>query len=196
MSAFEIRAKYDRDTICVYQAYAKNIAGPAVANQKFSAPFSFNRMTWIKPSFLWLMARSNWARKAGQEHILQIEISRSGWEQALAAGVLTSPAKSVYSDPDLWRRDFENAHVHIQWDPERSLRGEKLSAWSIQVGLSRHVIHEYNDQWIRKIHDLTPLVHKIAQLRKDGKHKEAKRLLPEERVYPLDAKISARIAGA
>jgi len=52
---FEIRADFDRETIVVYQAFSPNLAGPALANQKFVAPFSFTRMTWIKPSFLWLM---------------------------------------------------------------------------------------------------------------------------------------------
>ena len=47
----EIRAKYDQNTISIYQAYNKKIADVAVKNQKFVAPFSFNRMTWIKPSF-------------------------------------------------------------------------------------------------------------------------------------------------
>ena len=47
----EIRATFDKETITVYQAYAANIALPAVKKQQFSAPFSFHRMTWLKPSF-------------------------------------------------------------------------------------------------------------------------------------------------
>ncbi len=193
---FEIRADFDRDSIFVYQAYGEDIAGPAIRDGKFSAPFSFRRMTWIKPSYLWLMARSNWGRKPGQEHILGIRISRSGWERALSLGVLTSPAPGVFRKHEEWRRAFDAARVHIQWDPERSLRGEKLSHWSIQVGLSRHVIEEYNDEWIRKIRDLTPLTRKIAALRERGKYKEAKRLLPPEKIYPISDDIAARIRGA
>ncbi|MBL8891477.1 MAG: DUF4291 family protein [Planctomycetaceae bacterium] len=30
------------------------MAEPALKQQRFVAPFSFDRMTWIKPSFLWL----------------------------------------------------------------------------------------------------------------------------------------------
>lgn len=63
----EIRADYDADTIVVYQAYAPAIADAALAAQRFVPPFSFSRMTWIKPSFLWLMHRSNWGRKPGQD---------------------------------------------------------------------------------------------------------------------------------
>src|SRR3954451_23917941 len=79
----EIRADFDRETIVVYQAYGPHIAGPAVAHQKFVAPFSFNRMTWIKPSFLWLMERSGWGTKSGQEVALGVRIKRTGWETAL-----------------------------------------------------------------------------------------------------------------
>lgn len=48
----EIRASYDRDGIVVYQAYSSAIADPALKAQRFVEPFSFGRMTWIKPSFL------------------------------------------------------------------------------------------------------------------------------------------------
>jgi len=81
---YEVRADYDRDTIVVYQAYAPSIAEPAVKQQRFAAPFSFHRMTWIKPSLLWLMRRSNWGRKRGQERTLAIRIKRSGWDKALS----------------------------------------------------------------------------------------------------------------
>ena len=62
----EIRADYDRETIVVYQAYRPEIADPAVEAQRFVPPFSFGRMTWIKPSFLWMMERCGRARKPGQ----------------------------------------------------------------------------------------------------------------------------------
>ena len=66
----EIRADYDRDTIVIYQAYSPAIADAALKAGRFVPPFSFHRMTWIKPSFLWLMHRSNWGQKSGQERVL------------------------------------------------------------------------------------------------------------------------------
>ena len=46
----------------------------AVANQTFlkCKDYSTTRMTWIKPNFLWMMYRSGWAEKKGQENILAI----------------------------------------------------------------------------------------------------------------------------
>ncbi|ANQ51757.1 DUF4291 domain-containing protein [Flammeovirga sp. MY04] len=185
----EIRAEFDSKTITVYQAYNKNIALSAIKYQKFEKPFSFNRMTWIKPSFLWLMERSNWGNKSNQEYILAIKIKRECWEKALSLGVLTDPDKEVYSSGYEWEKQFREAKVHIQWDPERTLKGGKLQERTIQVGISRFLIEEYNSDWINEIVDLTPLVKKMSLLRKAGKYKEVKRFLPKERVYPLDEVI-------
>ena len=104
----EIRADYDRDTIVVYQAYPAAIAEPAIAAQRFVAPFSLTRMTWIKPSFCWLMHRSNGGQKAGQERTLGVRIYRAAWERALALGVLTSPEPAVFRNADEWDRQFRD----------------------------------------------------------------------------------------
>lgn len=51
----QVRAVWDARSITVYQAYGPAIAGPAVAAGRFVPPFSRSRMTWVKPSFLWMM---------------------------------------------------------------------------------------------------------------------------------------------
>src|SRR5262249_55981428 len=83
----QIRADFDGSTIVMYQAFAPAIADAAMTAGRFVAPFSFTRMTWIKPSLLWLMHRSNWAGKPGQERILAVRLTRAGWEQALSQAV-------------------------------------------------------------------------------------------------------------
>ncbi|MFF2774003.1 DUF4291 domain-containing protein [Streptomyces sp. NPDC058052] len=172
---YEIRAAYDADTIVVYQAYAPALADAALRAGRFVAPFSFHRMTWIKPSFLWLMHRSNWARKPGQERVLAVRITRRGWEEALSRAVLTT------ADPAAVAR----AAVHVQWDPERSLRGAALNHYSIQVGIGRGLIRTFTDEWIVDLTDLTPQVRRAATLIRSGQAAKAQRLLPAERVYPL-----------
>lgn len=192
-TVYQIRADYDRDTIVVYQAYPRPIAEPALQHGRFVAPFSFGRMTWIKPSFLWLMERSNWGRKTGQEHVPTVRITRRGWEEALGQAVLTHPERGVYRDAEDWRRQFDAAPVHVQWDPERSLRGAALDHKSIQVGLSRHVIERYVQEWIVEIRDLTPLVRKLSSLIHSGDAAKAKPLLPRESVYPVEARLTKRL---
>ena len=177
----EVRADFDDRTIVVYQAYSPAVADAALAAGTFVAPFSFTRMTWIKPSLLWLMHRSNWARKPGQERILAVRISRAGWEQALSEAVLTTGA------------GLARARVHVQWDPERSLRGAPLNHYSIQVGIGRELIRAYAGEWVVGLSDLTPVVRKVAALVQTGRGAEAQRLLPAERPFPLAPGIAHRL---
>lgn len=192
-AAREIRAAFDRDTVAVYQAYSPAIADAALAAGTFVPPFSFHRMTWIKPSFLWLMHRSNWGLKSCQERVLCVHISRAGWERALGLAVHTAFVPGLYASPDEWAAQIATARVHLQWDPERSLRGAGLPYSSIQVGLSRHVIREYADEWLARIEDYTPRVRKMYDLIQAGDADKAKRLLPPERVYPVDADLARRL---
>ncbi|EAQ78349.1 DUF4291 domain-containing protein [Blastopirellula marina] len=189
----EIRASFDRDTIVVYQAYNDAIANAALTVGKFVPPFSFQRMTWIKPSFLWLMERSGWGTKANQTRILAVRIARSGWDAAIGQGVLTSYHSDIHRSQDDWRTQFENAMVHVQWDPERSLRGKKLEYRSIQVGVGRRLITEFAEQWTQEIVDLTPLTAKLRQFRQAGDHDKAKRLLPRESIYRVNNATASRL---
>lgn len=190
----EIRADFDRDTIVVYQAFRPEIADAALKAGRFVPPFSLGRMTWIKPSFLWLMERSNWARKSDQERVLAVRITRNGWNRALSKAVLTSFEPSVHGSTDAWRQEFHSAEVHVQWDPERSIHGKKLDYRSIQVGLSRNIIAEYVNDWIVKLDDMTPLVNKVRRLCDQGDYSRGKQLLPAEKNYEVNDEVSKRLA--
>lgn len=193
MKQREIRADYDERTIVVYQAYQPEIAEAAVRHNRFVPPFSLNRMTWIKPSFLWMMERSNWERKPGQECVLAVRITRAGWEEALAQDVLTSFEPRVYRSFEDWRKQMDVASVRVQWDPERDLRGKTLEHRSIQVGVSRQVVQRYVDEWSVEIRDVTPLVNKLSALISSGHAERARDLLPHERVYPVLEGIARRL---
>lgn len=179
----QVRAEFDARTMTVYQAYPAAIAEPAVAAGRFVAPFGFRRMTWIKPSFLWLMHRSNWARKAGQERVLAVRVARERWDAALAQGVLTT------GDPERLAR----ADVHVQWDPERSARGGALHHYSIQVGVGRALIREFAEEWTVGITDLTPTVRRLADLVRSGRTERVRSLLPAEKPYPVPAETARRL---
>ncbi|SOD67289.1 protein of unknown function [Streptomyces zhaozhouensis] len=181
---YQIRADYDRETIVVYQAYAPAIAEPALRAGHFVAPFSFHRMTWIKPSLTWLAHRSNWATKPGQERVLAVRVTRSGWEEALSRAVLTTTRD---------RAALDRAAVHVQWDPERTLRGAAENRYSIQVGIGRTLIRTFDEKWLVGLTDLTPRVRRAAALVRDGQPARARRLLPPERVYPLPRELESRL---
>ncbi len=82
--------------------------------------------------------------------------------------------------------------MHVQWDTERSQKGAALSYYSIQVGLSRHIITEFVEDWIVKIDDLTPLVHKLNRLRKEGSKNFSKNL-PPEKAYPVSNELGRHL---
>lgn len=146
-------------------------------------------MTWIKPSFLWMMERANWGRKDGQEWILAVRLHRWAWEKALGLAVLTHPD----GDAESWRQELDEAPVRVQWDPERSLDGSKLDYRSIQVGVARDLAEEYASSWLCSLTDITPLVKKIRQFRDEGNTDRARKLLPKERVYPVSPELQRRL---
>jgi hypothetical protein len=187
----QIRAVHDERTIRVYQAYRDAIADSALANGTFvSPPFSLSRMTWIKPSFLWMMYRAGWGFKdSGQSRILAIDVSREGFEWALKRACLSHP------DPSMTREEwaeFKSRHpVRIQWDPERDLMLQPLPYRSLQMGLEGEAAHLYVREWIVAIEEVTPLAHRIFHLIQAGRIDEAQASLPQERVYP-----TAHLAGS
>lgn len=138
-----IRAVYDEHTITVYQAYSAVIALQAVRAQKFVAPFKMERMTWIKPSFLWMMYRSGWAEKAGQEHILAIKIKREGWAWAMENACLSHYIEGIHESKEAWKAALQQAPVRIQWDPEKDIFLNNLPYRSIQVSLTGLAVEKY-----------------------------------------------------
>jgi hypothetical protein len=193
--ARQIRAVFTADTITVYQAYSPEIAVPAAAAARFVPPFKRERMTWVKPSFLWMMYRCGWATKVGQEHVLAVEISRSGFEWALANACLSHYDRDQHPDHAAWTARLRVSPVRVQWDPERSLRLGQLPYRSLQLGLSGEAVRRYVDEWTVAITDVTPTVRAIRRLLDAGDEQAAEAALPEERPYPLQPQL-AEIIGA
>ncbi|EEP72356.1 hypothetical protein MCAG_02683 [Micromonospora sp. ATCC 39149] len=186
----QIRARYSAATITVYQAYPPQIALPAVSAGRFVAPFKRDRMTWIKPSFLWMMYRCGWATKPGQERVLSIDITRDGFEWALARACLSHYDRDVHGDKATWSRQLKTSPVRVQWDPERSLHLNALPYRSLQVGLSGEAVDRYVDDWIVAVTDITPTVERARDLLRRGDDQAAAAQLPVEYVYPLPDRIA------
>jgi hypothetical protein len=192
----EVRARYTPEIVTVYQAYPAEIAGPAVAAGRFVPPFKRYRMTWIKPSFRWMMYRCGWGSKPGQERVLAVDITRTGLEWALARACLSHFDRDRYADHAAWAEQLKASPVRIQWDPERSLRLAPLAHRSLQVGLSGEAAIRYVDEWIVGITDLTDLAHRVRDLVRSGDEAAAQAALPPERPYPLPADVAATIGAS
>ncbi|MFG2823419.1 DUF4291 domain-containing protein [Kitasatospora sp. NPDC048365] len=191
----QIRAAHDAESLTVYQAYPVGIAEAALAAGTFVAPFKRERMTWIKPSFRWMMYRSGWGTKDGQERVLAVRISRAGFEWALARACLSHWDRERHGSAAEWRAELKAAPVRLQWDPERSTRLGALPHRALQLGLEREAVHRYVDEWIVGLTDVTGLAHEVHGLVRAGRTAEADALIPAEPAYPLPEALAARIGA-
>jgi hypothetical protein len=190
-----IRAAYAESTITVYQAYSPDIGLPAAREGRFPSAWKRDRMTWIKPSFLWMMYRCGWGAKEGQETVLAVEISRDGFDWALRHACLSGYARGVHPDRATWQRQLKRAPARVQWDPERDLRLQPLPYRSLQLGLSGEAARRYADEWTVAVRDVTPLAHEIHALVRSGDLDSAARLLPQEHPYPVGDAFLAHLHG-
>jgi hypothetical protein len=187
----QVRAVYDADTITVYQAYPPAIADAALRVGRFVPPFKRERMTWIKPSFCWMMYRCGWATKPGQERVLAVRMSREGLEQALGMASLSHFDRSLYADAAVWTAQKAASPVRVQWDPERTPTGVALEHRSLQVGIGGAAVAAYVDEWVVGMEDITDRVAAWrTELVRGGSP-----ALPDEVPYVLPAEIAARIGA-
>lgn len=191
----QIRATYSESTIRVYQAYSPAIGLPALKAGVFVPPFNVERMTWIKPSFLWMAYRCGWGTKRDQECVLAIDILRQGFEWALANASLSHFEPGTYRDEDHWSAVRDASPVRVQWDPERDLQHRRLAHRSIQVGLSGVAVHRYVDEWIAEITDVSGLMRDLHRIVGEGRCEAAAALLPRERPYQLAEKLRERVGA-
>ena len=179
----KIYARYNDDTIRVYQAYGDAIANEALQKGTFGDSFKLERMTWIKPSFLWMMYRSGWGTKEGQTRVLAIDMKRTGFDEILSQAVQSSFSKEAYSTREEWQKAIAHSDVRCQWDPERDIHGNPLERRSIQLGLRGLVVRRYVNDWIVKITDYTQTVMELRE--KIYNRTFDDRLLPVETEYPV-----------
>jgi hypothetical protein len=193
----QIRALYNDRTIRVYQAYSNAIADSALQHGTFvSPPFKMERMTWIKPSFLWMMYRSGWSKKdSGQNRILAIDITREGFEWALEHSCLSHFEKGTYATKEEWQTAKNNSPVRIQWDPERDIHLQPLEYRAIQIGLSDEAVEFYVNDWIYSISDATEIAAEIYSYVEKKQFESAKQRIPIEGNYPISDKIKIQIGA-
>ncbi len=186
----QIRALHTDETVTVYQAYRPEIGLAAARDGRFPGSWKRDRMTWVKPSFLWMMYRCGWARKEGQEVVLAVEIRREGFDWALRNAVLSHYARGTHPDRAAWQRELKRSAVRVQWDPERDVRLRPLPYRSLQLGLAGEAARRYADEWIVGIRDVTPLARAMA----DGPESAAA-LMPAESPYPVPDGVRVGVSG-
>jgi hypothetical protein len=187
-----IQAHFDAETVVVYQAYRPAIARHALAHGRFGGEFSFQRMSWIKPNFLWMMYRSGWGTKEGQQMTLGLRLRRPFFDGLLAAAVASSYDGAGFASHEAWKAAIADSDVRLQWDPDHDPHGRPLARRAIQLGLRGAVLAAFGTVELVEVIDMTPFVD--AQRRALASGGDASLSLPVERTYtPADRAISARL---
>jgi Domain of unknown function (DUF4291) len=181
-SGRHIVAQFDAEGVVVYQAYRPAIGHFAATHGYFGGDyFSLDRMSWIKPNFLWMMYRSGWGQKEGQEVILAVKIKREAFDTILAHAVRSSYNPDLYPTEKDWKRAVSNSNVRLQWDPDHSPTGGKLERKAIQLGLRGDILALYAREWIISIADISEFVWEQHQNLADF----SQLIVPRETIYPV-----------
>lgn len=184
MTKNEIRAVYTQDTIRVYQAYNRTIADEAVSSGTFGSHFKRDRMTWIKPSFLWMMYRCGWGTKENQECVLAVDMKREAFDYLVKNAVLSTYQEQIHTNYNEWKEQIHCSEIRCQWDPERDIYGNPLEYRSIQLGLRGEAVRKYVEEWIVHIADISDYVRELRNMIA-GKE-DVSALLPHEIPYIIN----------
>lgn len=193
ISGKQVIGRIENESIIVYQAFNLTIASYAVQHQKFGGDnYSFSRMSWIKPGFLWMMHRAGWAQKENQERILAITLPIIHFKTILSEATITSYDAELYPSHDSWKRELDQTEVRLQWDPDHDTFGNKLERKAIQIGMKGEVLKKFCAEWITGIEDITEFVKNEHQ--KLSARKVEGLLVPFEDIIELnDSVITKRI---
>ncbi len=188
-----IVGNYSENSIIVYQAFNQEISDYAVEYHKFGGNhYSFSRMTWIKPGFMWMMYRSGWASKKDQERILAIELKMEGFLEILRNATHSSFQPDIFNTKEDWQHQLKTHKVRLQWDPDHNPKGAKLERKAIQLGLKDKILEQFNNEWIINVKDITEFV---RQQHKNALHSIEKLEVPVENVLDLNDDGLERLLG-
>ncbi len=151
-------AQFSASDVVVYQAYRPAIGLYAAKHGHFGGEYSFSRMSWIKPNFLWMMYRSGWGSKPDQEVTLALRLRRDGFETLLEKAVASSFAASGMDSNENWKAALQRSDVRLQWDPDHDPAGRPLERRAIQLGIRGQTLRQLNDEWLLEIEDVSGFV--------------------------------------
>lgn len=190
-----ILAHYDERSIIVYQAYRPSIGLFAIQHGHFGGDFSLARMSWIKPNFLWMMYRSGWGTKEGQEITLGLRLRREFFDAILDQAIESSFREEQFATEAEWKRALATSEVRLQWDPDHGPSGGKLERRAIQLGLRGSVLAAFARRELLEVIDMSEFV--AGQRTNAGSPPFASLRTPVERVYvPADPAIAERLSLA
>jgi hypothetical protein len=162
-------------------------------------------MTWIKPNFLWMMYRSNWAKSKDQERILGIWLKLDAFHELLALAEQTSPNR-LYKSKEQWTKAVQTqktladgsefkGKVNIQWDPDHTPNGGKMMRRAIQIGIKQVPWWPTGERFERII-DVTEFVHEQRPHAQIDSSLFPELWTPQERIYMVPDEALAVHCGS
>lgn len=179
-----LMAQYDGEKIIMYQSYRKEIGEFAVRNQYFGGPFSLERMTWIKPNFLWMMYRNGWGTKEGQEYVLAIHLKMDAFRKYLEKAVYSSYNDRFGISMEEWQNEVKASSARLQWDPDHDPFGAKQERRAIQIGLRNDLIRLFAKEDLILIENISEFVKEQHQFVLNDDLNQL--MLPEEKPLLFD----------
>jgi uncharacterized protein DUF4291 len=192
-SGRHILAQFGDESIVVYQAYRPEIGRFAAEHGYFGGGFSLDRMSWIKPNFLWMMFRSGWGTKKGQEVTLAVWLQRSAFDAILKEAVHSTFVPALYASEAEGKQALARSSVRLQWDPDHDPSGAKVERRAIQLGLRGEVLARYAREWLVQVRDVSAFVAEHHAHAQPGAYDRL--VVPREEVYPVPDRAIARRLG-
>lgn len=186
-----VMAQFDDESVVVYQAYRPAIGQFAAAHGYFGGEFSLGRMSWVKPNFLWMMFRSGWGTKEGQEVVVAVWLRRAAFDAILETAVPSTFWPHRYADKAAWQAAVAVSDVRLPWDPDHGPSGAPVERRAVQLGLRGDTLRRYAKDWILAIEDVTAMCHEQHARWRDGG--DAALVIPKEDAYPVTASAAAAL---
>jgi hypothetical protein len=171
--------EWDEEGVWFYQAFNNTIADYAIKHQQLGGDdFNPHRMTWVKPSFAWVLYRSGYGRKHNQVRVLKLKIRHESLARLLSRCSC--------------KHGGGGSKGRVQWDPARDIMSadgkeprKMQRRRAIQIGLKAELSQLYVNSVVA-IEDVTTLAHTVGDAHK-SRSKEAMDALvprlPVERPY-------------
>jgi len=187
-----VLAQHDAETVIVYQAFRPSIANFAIRHGSFGHDFSYARMSWIKPNFLWMMYRSGWGTKEDQEMTLGLRLGRRFFDGILGQAVASSLGESCFEREEDWKAALRSSEARLQWDPDHDPHGRAVARRAIQLGLRGSLLEAFGKRELLEVIDMTAFVEaQRAELQRSG---TSRLRTPLERLYvPGDEAVAKRL---
>ncbi|KAI3428467.1 hypothetical protein D9Q98_007292 [Chlorella vulgaris] len=183
-----VQGQATNDTVVVYQAYSPAIAARAAQQGHFLGipGFSEGRIAWLKTNFCWMMYRSGWGSKEGQQSVLAIHVRRTFFQRLLAASISTRAGT-------VEKGACSRSEVVLQWDPDHPPDGSKHPGRkAVQLGLRGGLRDEFiGGSQIARVEDITPFVLEMGSRAAAGPSQWHTLLVPAERVLRLDSQAGS-----